>query len=108
MLHDTTDLMVLIKKIAANAIEAGKPTDYFFGKVLSKSPLKISVEQKIILDSAQLILTRNVTEFETEITIEGKRHKIKVHNELDNGEEVILLRQKGGQKFLVLDRVVKT
>ena len=96
-----------MKQIAVNAVENGKPADYCFGEVICKSPLQVSVEQKIILDTAQLILTRTVTEFETEITIEGKRHKIKVHNELEAGDKVVLLRQKGGQKFLIIDRVVK-
>ena len=106
-MHNAYDLVELMKSIAVKAVEAGKPTDYCFGKVTSKSPLKVSIEQKIILDSAQLVLTRDVTEYETEITIEGIRRKIKVHNELDVGEEVVLLRQKGGQKFLIIDRVVK-
>ena len=103
MLHDTNDLLELIKKISVKAIEAGKPADFCFGKVTSASPLKISIEQKITLDDAQLVLTRNVTEFTTKI--DGYERTI--DNKLEPGEEVVLLRQKGGQKFLVLDRVVK-
>ena len=73
------------------------------------------------LGSAQLILTRNVTDYETEITVnwttekasepehehdlKGKK-KIKIHNGLATGDEVILLKKKGGQKYLILDKVV--
>lgn len=102
MLHDTNDLLELIKKIAVKTVEAGKPADFCFGKVTSTSPLKISIEQKITLDVAQLILTRNVTNFETKLN----GSEVTVENALKLNEEVVLLRQKGGQKFLVLDRVV--
>lgn len=37
--------------------------------------------------------------------INGKK-EILIHNSLKSGENVILLRMQGGQKFLVLDRVV--
>lgn len=102
MLHDVNDLVELIKNIAVKAVEASRPADYCFGKVTSKSPLKILVEQKITLDSAQLILTRNVTDFDTKI--DGSESSVK--NALEVGDDVILLRQKGGQKYLVMDRVV--
>ena len=101
-MNNANDLLKVVKKTALNAVEAGKPADFCFGKVTSESPLKISIEQKITLDAAQLILTRNVTEFTTKI--DGYERTI--DNKLSLGEEVVLLRQKGGQKFLVLDRVV--
>lgn len=103
MLHDVNDLLEIIKKTALRAVEASKPCDYCFGRVTSTNPLKISVEQKITLTSAQLIVTRNVTNFKAETT-EGV--EVTIQNSLKVGEHVILLRQKGGQKFLILDRVV--
>ena len=36
------------------------------------------------------------------------KHDVKVHNALKMGDEVILLNKKGAQKYLVVDRVVKT
>jgi hypothetical protein len=97
-------LLELIKKISSKTIAAEKPCDFCFGKVISESPLKIFIEQKITLDSAQLVLTRNVTDFKTKI--DGA--EVKIENSLQVGEKVVLLRQKGGQKFLVLDRVINT
>lgn len=38
--------------------------------------------------------------------IEGRKEII-VHSALEVGEKVILVRQQGGQKYLVLDRVIK-
>ena len=127
---DANDLLVSIKKAAQEAAEAGQPADFCFGKVTSAKPLKILVEQKMNLGEAQLVLTRNVTDFKTKVTIDwttgtksggsgdssfashshsvsGKKD-ITIHNGLAVGDEVILLKQKGGQKYLVLDRVVKT
>ena len=125
---DSHDLLNIIKQAAVEAVEAQKPSDFCFGKVTSTSPLKILVEQKLTLGSAQLVLTRNVTNYKTQVTVDwmteiksggsgeesfashnhdisGKK-EITIHNGLRTGDEVILLKQKGGQKYLVLDRVV--
>jgi len=42
------------------------------------------------------------------MTVDGVRKKYTVHNQLKNGDKVILFRQQGGQKFVVLDKVVTT
>ena len=132
-MRDANDLLMTIKKAAVEAVEASKPTTLVFGKVISSSPLKVNVEQKMTLSAAQLVLTRNVTNFKT--TISGGNIKdyfyvgvepnvttepvvpphvhavgnipITVHNGLKVGEEVVLMRMQGGQKYLVMDRVVK-
>ena len=118
---DSNDLLNSMKKAGLDAVEASKPADFCFGKVTKEEPLTISVEQKLTLSTAQLVLTRNVTEFKIKITPikwkteeeDGHKHElkeeekeIKVHNKLKVGEKVVLIRQKGGQKYLVLDRVV--
>ena len=123
-----TDLIKVMKKASLDAVESSKPVNVVFGKVTSESPLKILVEQKITLTAAQLILTRNVTDFDDEITVidwttENRsggggydsfsshnhdligRKKIIVHNALKVGEEVVLLRQQSGQKYIVIDRL---
>ena len=127
---DANDLLNIVKKAALEAVNASQPSDFCFGKVISTNPLKISVEQKMTLGVAQLVLTRNVTDFKTKVTLNwltettsggsgdssfashshalsGKK-EITIHNALQVGDEVILLKKKGGQKYLVLDRVVKT
>ena len=125
---DLTDLLVCIKKAASDAVEASQPCSFLYGKVISTKPLKISVEQKMTLGTAQLVLTRNVTDFKTKVTVnwttkttsggngessfDSHAHEISgkkemtIHNALNVGDEVVLLKQKGGQKYLVLDRVV--
>ena len=105
---NATDLLNIVKKAALDAVNASQPSDYCFGKVIGTNPLKISVEQKMTLGVAQLILTRNVTDFKTNVTVDSEKEEITIHNALQVGDQVVLLKQKGGQKYLVLDRVVKT
>lgn len=131
-MSNAVDIVNLVKRAAVEAVDANKPTSVCFGKVISASPLQISVEQKMTLGAKQLILTRNVTDFKTSITGGNIQNfyyvgtdpnvttqpvspshvhavgkiSVTVHNGLVVGDEVILLRQQGGQKYIVLDRVV--
>ena len=59
----------VIKQAAMEAQESSKPVNILFGTVLSVSPLKIQVDQKSIYTSKMLILTRNVTDFEVDMTV---------------------------------------
>lgn len=126
---DANDLLNAVKKAAINAVNASQPSDFSFGKVISANPLKILVEQKMTLGAAQLVLTRNVTDYKTKVSVDwltgtasggsgdssfaSHNHSVSgtkemtVHNALQVGDEVILLKKQGGQKYLVLDRAVK-
>lgn len=131
MLADANELVETLKRVAVEAIEAKKPVNVYFGEVVSAAPLKINVEQKMVLGEKQLILSRNVTNFKTSITggniknyyytgsttdsgtapvspshihAVGKM-EVTVHNGLVVGDRVILIRQQEGQKFIVLDRI---
>lgn len=128
---DANELVETLKRAAVEAMEAKKPVNVYFGEVVSAAPLKINVEQKMVLGEKQLILSRNVTNFKTSIiggniknyyytgstTDSGTapvspshvhavgKIEITVHNGLVVGDEVILIRQQEGQKFIVLDRI---
>lgn len=165
---DVTELVKTIKKAAIEAVNATKPAEFLFGNVININPLKISIDQKLILGEKQLILCRNVTDFKLDMTVthetedyeinidtshnhgeanfneqtahihkdslEGLTDIVKietthshnnagsifnithnhnykgkktflVHNRLAVGDEVILLRQQGGQKYIVIDRI---
>lgn len=58
----------LVKTAALEAIEANKPVHLIFGTVISVSPLKIQIDQKTIYTESMLILTRNVTDYEVDIS----------------------------------------
>ena len=134
-MFDMTDFIKLMKKTAVEAVNASKPANAVFGKVISTSPLKIKVDQKLILTSAQLVLCRNVTDYKVSVGVEWDsenelttqvdgtngisfdtvehKHKIKgtktmtVYNALKKDDEVILMQCSGGQKYIVIDRIGK-
>lgn len=99
-------LLNAMKQAGANATNASNPVVVAFGKVTSSSPLQILVEQKITLGSAQLVLTRNVTDYDVNITINDNEQTMTIRNALQTGDKVVLLRVQGGQKYVVMDRVV--
>lgn len=134
---DAVEFMKIVKRAAIDAVNVSKPVEICFGKVVSTNPLQVSVDQKLLLDKNQLILSKNVTDFKIEITVnhttesslgnhnhnlngcsgnieetnlshchsyEGKK-LFTVHNGLAVGDEVILLRQQGGQKYIVADKI---
>ena len=129
MLADANEFVEMLKRAAIRAVEAQKPVEFCFGEVKSISPLKILVEQKIPLGESQLILCRNVTEHKIHISVENvqdffyegesqssmkldptrfraiKRMPVTVHHGLVVGDNVILFRQQGGQKYIVVDRI---
>ncbi len=71
MLADANGLVEAVKKASRDEWESSKPVNVYFGEVVSKAPLKINVEQKMILGENQLILTRNVTDYMTTVTYSG-------------------------------------
>ncbi len=77
-MSDATNFVKLIKQAALDVVDSIKPVNIFFGEVISGSPLKINVEQKMILGKNQLILSRNVMDFETEATIDWKTESVSV------------------------------
>ena len=121
------DFIEIIKIAALNAVEAGKPVNVVFGTVINNSPLEISIDQKITLDSDSLILTNAVKDHTVEMSVDHTtentsggggydafashnhsytgRKTFTVHNGLVVGEKVLLLRMQGGQKFIVWDRL---
>lgn len=103
---DYSEFLNTIKVAATEAVDASKPAQICFGKVTSTSPLKILVDQKLLLDVTFLVLTRNVTDYKTKVTESGSSPvSVTIHNALTIGEEVILLRMQGGQKYIVIDRI---
>ena len=128
-------LIGIMKTAAVEAVNANKPMEYTVGVVETEPPeLTIRISQKLLLTKEFLILSRNVTDFTTKISFDnpdvvqkilvwdnpqaniqltGKMsftqpipHEVTVYNALKAGDKVILLRLQGGNKYLVLDRVV--
>mgnify|MGYP002510879921 CR=1 FL=1 len=126
---EANGLVEAMKRAARDERESSKPVNVYFGEVISRTPLKINVEQKMVLGESQLVLARNVTDYMTMVTVQwtteagallsdgqtvaspahvheiGGARSMMVHNGLEIGDQVILIRQQGGQKFIVADRI---
>ncbi|MDY2738954.1 MAG: DUF2577 domain-containing protein [Acidaminococcus sp.] len=104
-----------------------KLSDCILGVVESASPLVIRIDQRTLIKSDYLILTDLVRDFSVDITVSHTtenraggsgdpafashnhdykgRKKIIVHNGLAVGEKVVMIRQAGGQQYIVLSRI---
>lgn len=76
MLSDT------IKQIADRANEVKKPMAIMYGEVTSVSPLSILIDSRLLIPSEAIKLPRDIT--------------------LQQGDKVILLRNVGGQEYVVM------
>lgn len=116
-----------MKKLIQQTVNAECPSDFILGKVTSEKPLLIRLDDKRELDEDFLILSDNVRDFEVDIEVKHVtenrsggsgyaefashnheykgRKKIIIYNGLKVGEQVALIRQKGGQLFYVANRV---
>ena len=65
-------LVDMIKKTAKMAVDEGAPFSFCIGKVLTENPLKIKVDQKLILGEKQLILTNAVRDYYVKLTTVGE------------------------------------
>ncbi len=63
------NLADIIKKLGKGAVDASAPVSITYGTVTSANPLVITTEQKLPLTKEFLILTKNVKDYETEVTV---------------------------------------
>jgi len=60
----------------------------------------------VILTSGFLVVPEHLTDHEVVVEYEGVQTKYIFNKALKLDDKVILLQQKGGQQYLILDRVV--
>lgn len=102
------NLTALIKRAALEAVEAGKPAQIAYGRVVSTTPLQVKVSEKLILTSEVLIVPEHLTDHEITLkTAPDIELKYTVMNALKAGDQVVMIRNRGGQQYLIIDRTVK-
>ena len=79
------NLVELMKTAALDAYKASSPCMVICGRVVNADPIEIKVDQKITLGEKQLIMSATVS------------------GNLAVDDEVIMIRQLGGQQFFVMD-----
>lgn len=127
MQNDYNMIANLIKNMAVNAVDATVPVTILTGKVISEAPLQIALDSKMIIPEERIKLTKNTSDWTAEISVdhitenraggsgyalfESHNHEYKgrkkflIHNALKVGDEVWLIRETGGQRFIAFDRV---
>ena len=123
-----TDFLENIQGIVLGILNAQKLSTVVYGTVESISPLKVQVDQKLLLEQEQLKLTRAVMDYEVEMTVDHKtenqaggsgdaefashnheykgKKKFLIHNGLVVGDKVTMIRAHGGQQYLIIDKEV--
>lgn len=68
-MSDYSELLQTIKQAAKEAVDADNPCGVLFGTVTSNNPLQINIEQKMTLSKEFLILTKNVVDYNVDVSI---------------------------------------
>ena len=92
-------LLDIIKTVSERVAENSLSVKLMYGIVASVAPLKVSVEQRIILTENMLIFPKSCEEQSIKI---GETEYY-VRTKLQAGDKLILL--KAGDDFLVIDKV---
>jgi hypothetical protein len=108
---DTAPLANTIRMIVENTLRSWDLTDYAAGTVISASPLRVRLHERLILEAKDLVLTTNVMDQQVEVEslcanpqcsnpIPGK-----IMNGLAVGDKLILIKASRGQNFVVIGKV---
>lgn len=97
---DFADLVKTMRKISQQTVESHKTAGCYFGTVISVEPIKIQIDPKHILTEEFIILGRYITEYSTNFTIAGETWR-----GLRPNDELFLMREQGGQRYVVVDWV---
>ena len=81
------NLMESMRQIAANERQATLPMIICFGKVIALSPIRVQIDQKLVLTKEFFIVKSGVS---------ASSFKV--------GDVLILFRNEGGQKYLIFDK----
>ncbi len=115
-----SSLLDLIKAAGTDAVNASNPVNILFGEILTINPLSVKVDQRFTLPADFLIVPESLTRYEVDLkhahqytddgstsnTSEALTQKIVIRPGLAVGDKVLMLRVQGGQRYVILDKVV--
>lgn len=83
------ELLETIQRIAIDTVRASDPIDLCFGEVAALTPFTILDGDKLRLSGKTLLFTETTARYQYKL-----------------GDVVIMLREQGGQRYLILDKAV--
>ena len=99
-----TGLIDIIKRASIDAEESSTPVDIKYGTVTQVSPeLCVRITPVFILPSELLV----VPEYLTDHNVTLGDFVFPFYNALKVGDKVALIRERGGSKYFILDRVAE-
>lgn len=104
-----SNITALIKKAAMDAVLASKPAAVVYGEVKTVAPLSVLVDQRLTIDEDFLVVPKrfSVQNIQaTTSTTSGHSHTVTVtiDNSLKVGDKVLLVRNQGGQQYIIFER----
>lgn len=93
-----------IKLLAQQQNDGTYPTAVLFGTVKAINPLKVQIDSKLIVGEF-LVVAERLTKHEVEAEQGYNKGKMIIDNSLKADDKVIVLRQQGGKKYIILDRI---
>ena len=114
-------MLDIIKHAAMDAVNNSQPCDIRFGTVDSISPLKVRISSDLILPESVLVVPEHLTDYSVTVNIgsvadepvgedesateEIDERVLTIYNGLNVGDDVVLIKNQGGKKYLILDRI---
>jgi len=77
------DLLNLIKEIAVKAVQSKKPTSFYYGTVISISPLEIKLDTNLILTKEFLLVPESLTDHKINIEVDWHTEKTDISHTHD-------------------------
>ena len=105
-----------LKKIVKQTEEANVPTRFLFGEIKKLSPLTVLVDNRIYLSPPSLVVLKemyghkHVIPDHSTAAVSLHAHSVdqldsEISESLKIGDKVVLLRNYGGQEYLILGRL---
>ena len=107
-MFDGNQMVEAIKLAALDVVESTYPVQVAFGTVTGTDPLQVRLSSQLTLTDRQLLKTSAVRDKTYTVPVPelGADIEVTLDDGLKLGETVLLLRVQGGQKYIIMDRVV--
>lgn len=97
----STGLVDIMRRAAEDSFNASQYTDLKYGSVTSTDPLAVKISGTFSLPAELLVVPEYLTDHE--ITLGGET--VLFENALKVGDKVVMIREHGGRKYFIVDRM---
>jgi hypothetical protein len=92
----------LIKQVAMDAVNAGDPSCIMPGVLQADGT--VQVDQKFFIPADQVVYAATARDVPVTVTVDGKTGTGTAHLGVRPGDSVLMIRQNGGQKYLLVGK----